>query len=78
MKKKMWILLLVLGLLPFVIVIAGGINASINGFGELSMNPIYGFEAFMDWFILWSYVYWPSYVLGLGLIIGSLIVRKRM
>lgn len=77
MKKNIWIILLILGLLPFIVVLIGSIYVSITGFGGLTMNHYYGFEAFIDWLILWSYIYWPSYIIGIVLILLSIIKLKN-
>lgn len=77
MKKKLWLILFILGLLPFVVLLIGGIYASITGFSGIAFSALhYGFSAFMDWVILWSFLYWPSYIVGMILIIVSMIIKK--
>lgn len=77
MKKKLWFILFILGLSPFVILLIGGIYASMIGFSPIWMSTIhYGWDAFRNHVILWSYLYWPSYIVGMILIIVSMIVKK--
>ena len=77
MKKELWLVLFILGLLPFVILLIGGIYASIAGFSGIAVSALhYGFSAFRDWVILWSFLYWPSYIVGMILIIVSMIVKR--
>ena len=30
-----------------------------------------------DWLVLYSYIYWPTYVLGIVLIAAGIVMRKR-
>jgi len=54
------------GLLPFIIPILAGIyKITIE-----SWNMV-------DWLILYSYIFWPSYIIGLILIIIGIIKLKR-
>ena len=80
-KKNLgWIILLIVGILPFVIALGGGIYAAITGFNGMAiMSPLqYGWPAFRDWIVLWSFVYWPTYVIGLVcLLIAALQWKKK-
>ena len=80
-KKLIWKILLILGLMPFITVICYGLYNAINGFAAfciLSCTKDYGFVAFRDSIILYSYVFWPTYIIGLVLIILSIIkLRKK-
>lgn len=79
-KKVLWIILLIIGLLPFIAVLTISILASIFGFSGLCLlecSYYYGFEAFRDSIILFSFVFWPAYIVGLILIIISIIFLKR-
>lgn len=79
-KRIFWKVLLFIGFLPFVIALGSGIYAGITGYSGLAISgaPVYGFAAFMDWMILYSYIYWPTYVIGLVLIVVSLVqLRKK-
>ena len=78
MKKKLWLICLGVGLLPFLICLIGGIYAAVCGFGGLTIGmKSYGIEAMLDWVLLWSFVYWPSYVIGIIFIIVSLMIKRR-
>lgn len=79
MKKTLWKILLVIGVVPFAIVLLYGIYVAITGFSGVSIlgDVNYGFGAFLDWIILYSYVYWSTYVIGLVLIILSVIKLKK-
>ena len=78
MKKKiLWIILLILGFVPFIMVLHLGMNNAINGLERgfcLSgdCTKYYGFSAFIDTIVLISYVFWPFYILGFVLIIFSI------
>ena len=79
-KRTFWKVLLCIGFLPFVIALGSGMYAGITGFSGLVISgaPVYDFAAFMDWMILYSYLYWSTYVIGLVLIVVSLVqLRKR-
>lgn len=77
MKKKLWLILLVLGLLPFIILLVGGIYYSIVGFAPLYWSYVhYGFSAFMNFILLWSYVYWPTYIVGIGFIVMAFVIKS--
>lgn len=80
-KKKLWILLLIVGLIPLLIPLIAGIVDSINGFAGLcfiACEKYYGFSAFRDSIILYSYICWPTYIIGLALIVLSVIkLRKK-
>ena len=69
MKKKDTIskYIILTGCLPFMIpVLAGIYKITIE-----SWNMV-------DWLILYSYIFWPSYIMGLILIlIGVLKIRKK-
>ncbi|MBE6156029.1 MAG: hypothetical protein E7164_04675 [Firmicutes bacterium] len=82
MKKKIiWIILLIGGMVPFTIPLVAGIYDSINGFGGLcfaACEKSYGLCAFIDSIYLYSFIFWPSYLVGLVLIIISVIkLRKK-
>lgn len=79
-KKVLWIILLIIGLLPFIGVLIISTHAAIFGFSGLCLlecSYYYGFEAFRDSIILYSFVFWPTYIIGLILIIISIIFLKR-
>ena len=62
MKKLLWKLLFLAGLVPFILPIVIG----------LYTMTIESWELF-DWIVLYSFVYWPTYWAGLIVIVISLI-----
>ena len=69
MKKLLWKLLFLAGIVPFVVpVILGIYRMSIEHW------------EYLDWLILYSYIYWPTYVAGIILIGISLagIIHQKM
>ena len=62
MKKLLWKLLFLAGLVPFILPIVIG----------LYTMTIESWE-FFDWIVLYSFVYWPTYLAGLIVIVISLI-----
>lgn len=81
MKKKiLWKSLLIIGIIPFIAVLFYGLLSSINGFSGIcivSCKKYYGLLAFRDSVILYSFVFWPSYILGLVLILISILKLKK-
>ena len=61
MNKKIWWTLLVLGIVPFLI--------PFFGFGYEMLNSSQW--SFFDYWVLYSFLYWPTYLVGLILIIIS-------
>jgi hypothetical protein len=78
-KKSLWLIPLVLGLLPFLWALIGGLYAAINGFSGLAVlgTPYYGWSAFVDWVFLFSFVAWWSYLIGGGLIVLAVCMLRR-
>lgn len=81
MKKKniLWEIILIFGILPFVISLVFGIYSAITGFSGLcilSCKDIYGLQAFVDSIVMYSYIFWPTYVIGIILLIISIIILK--
>ena len=62
-QKTLWIILLVLGIIPFVYVLCYGLFSSSRSFIE-SIK-------------VYSSIIWPLYILGLFLIVLSIIKLKR-
>jgi magnesium-transporting ATPase (P-type) len=60
-NKKLWWVLLVLGIIPFAVPFMGFAYEMINSSSW----------TLVDWLVLYSFVYWPTYVVGLILIIIS-------
>ena len=61
MNKKIWRTLLVLGIVPFLI--------PFFGFGYEMLNA--SDWSLFDYWFLYSFLYWPTYLVGLALIILS-------
>ena len=65
MKKPfIWKLLFVVGLCPFIAPF-------------LLAHTRMGSWTLIDWFILWSFVYWPTYLVGLILLAVSVYMLKK-
>jgi len=80
MKKKCFlIVLLAIGTFPFLIPLIAGIYKAAIGFSGLAvLSPaVYGWEAFMNFLILYSYLYWPTYLIGALLICIATVLLKR-
>lgn len=79
-KKIVWIILLIAGIIPFAIPVITGIYDAINGFSGLCFvgcDNYYGFQAFIDSVYLYSFIFWPTYIIGVILIILSIIKLKN-
>ena len=61
MKNKTgWKILLLLGIFPFVVPFITGIYMSVTESWDIT-----------DWLVMYSFIYWPTYILGLILIVLS-------
>ena len=79
-KKIVWISLLIVGIIPFAIPLIVGIYDSLIGFSGLCFiecDNYYGFQAFIDSIYLYSFIFWPTYIIGVILIILSIIKLKK-
>ena len=77
-KKLLWKSLLIIGFIPFIIALLVGIYFAITGFSGLCFcTNYYGFKAFIDSIIMFSYVFYPNYIIGIILIILSIIKLKN-
>lgn len=79
-KKILWLILLVIGIIPFIIPLIAGIYDSINGFAGICFADCtydYGFSAFRDVIFIYSWLMWPTYIVGGVLIVISLIKLKK-
>ena len=66
-NKKLWWFLMAIGLIPFA--------APFLGFAYEMINS--SSWSLLDWLILYSFVYWPTYLVGLALIaISAYKLRK--
>lgn len=80
-NKRIWIFLLILGVVPFAIPLISGIYDSINGFSGLCFlecDYYYGRKALIDSIYLYSFIFWPTYIIGIILIVLSIIKLKSM
>lgn len=80
-KKIVWISLLIVGIIPFAIPLIAGIYDSLIGFSGLCFiecDNYYGFQAFIDSIYLYSFIFWPTYIIGVILIILSIIKLKNI
>ena len=65
-SKRLWWLLLVIGIVPFA--------APFVGFAyEMTISSSW---KLVDWLILYSFVYWPTYIIGFILILIAILVNK--
>ena len=67
MKKEIWWVLLILGIIPFLI--------PFFGFGYEMLNSSHW--TLFDYLVLYSFLYWPTYLVGLILIIISACKLRR-
>jgi hypothetical protein len=67
MNKKIWWALLLLGIVPFLI--------PFFGFGYEMLNA--SDWTLLDYFVLYSFLYWPTYLVGLVLIVISVFKLRR-
>lgn len=58
-KKQTWKILMMISLLPFLVPIF---------LAHTRMSS----WTYLDWFLIWSYLYWPTYLLGFGLFVVSI------
>lgn len=68
-KKPLWIILMVLGVIPFaapILMLVYGVI--INDPSSNNMS---------DFFLLWSYIFWPTYIVGGFLIVLSSLKLKK-
>lgn len=75
-KRKKWILFFMIGCLPFIAVLIYGLISMVSGFTFINSSS-YGLQAFVDSTVLFSYLFWPLYIIGLAFIILSVFKLKR-
>ncbi len=66
-NKRLWWFLLAVGLIPFA--------APFIGFAYEMLNSTSW--PLMDWLVLYSFVYWPTYLVGLALIAISVYKLRK-
>lgn len=79
--KKIWKLLLIVGIVVLIVPFLSGIKNAIFGYKECFMgcsdNYTYGIRAFCSSMILYGIVLWPVFIVGLILILFSAIKLKK-
>jgi len=81
MKRKniLWKIVLIIGILPFLVAFILGLYSGITGFSGLCIlncKDVYGIQAFVDSLIMYSYIFWPTYIIGLIMILISILLMK--
>lgn len=66
MKKYVWKVLFGIGIIPIVLPFILGVYHMIIESWTLG-----------DWLILYSYIYWPTYILGIVLIVVSVVMQRK-
>lgn len=69
-KKTKWKIVLAIGVCPFILPIIVGIY-------RMSIET----WTMLDWLIMYSFIYWPTYIVGLVLIlvaVNRLLSEKKM
>ncbi len=72
----LWSFILVIGLLPFFLLLITSIDAAFNGssgFCFFECDPIYGFDAFMDNLQLMLFLFWPIFLVAVVAIIIAVV-----
>ena len=66
MKKHLWKIWIAIGIIPVVLPFVLGVyHTMIESWTVL------------EWVILYSYLYWPTYVLGILLIVVGIVMKKK-
>lgn len=74
--KKKYIIMLILGLLPFIVFLGSAIFYVINGI-SFFYNTVYGLEALEVVTAVYFIFLWPIYIIGLILIVKSIQKLKQ-
>lgn len=78
-SKKIWKIAFGVSFIPFAFVIILGIYFMINGFsGFCFCDNYYGFKAFIDSVVLFSYIFIPIYIISILLMILSIIKLNKL
>ncbi len=70
-NRVFWKTVLFTGCLPFIGCLWTGLDRAINGFSFLWSPVEKGLDAFLSAVLLFSYLFWPGYLIGLMLILVS-------
>lgn len=68
-KEIICIIFTILGISMVILPFLGGMNAVINGYSSSLLclddcELIYGLKAFLDYVLFYSWICWPSYIIG--------------
>ena len=66
MKNQLWKILIVIGVIPWVLPFVLGVYHTWIESWTLG-----------DWLILYSYIYWPTYMLGVALIVAGVVLHRK-
>ena len=69
-SKRKYQILRILGYLPFIFAFCTGIFYSITGFNFL-FSTSYGISAFFESILVYSFLFWPLYIVGIIIILKS-------
>lgn len=81
MRKNVSKILVIIGIIPFIISLSYSIYSSITGFSflcGLNCTNDYGMSAFFDSILVFSYIFWPTYVIGVVLIMIWVLKKNRV
>ena len=67
MKKHLWKILIGIGIIPLILPFVLGLYHMAIELWTMG-----------DWLILYSYLYWPTYVLGLVLIMAGAVLHRKI
>ena len=78
-KKLLFKILIIIGIVPFAFAVATGIYAAVTGFAGVAITspPQYGFDAFIEWIFLYSYIFWPTYIAGAVSIVAAFVIKIK-
>ena len=78
-KKLLFKTLIIIGIVPFAFAVVTGIYASVTGFAGVAITspPQYGFDAFIEWIFLYSYIFWPTYLAGAVSIVAAIVIKIK-
>lgn len=71
--KGVWKFLFFVGISPFLVAIGYCFVSSLLDSG----GPVFGCMTFWDYLIFFSFLYWPTYLIGIALILLSLTMINR-
>lgn len=72
-KKWIWKIVLLSGCAPFLFAFGFCFISSLLDSG----GPLFGKMSFLDYFIMYSFLYWYTYVIGMILIVLSVMKLKK-